>query len=323
MKVVFHGVVVHHLVEVLQKKLATPWQAERFLESDPPEAFARALGDAEVLISMRWHRGFPAAPRLRLIQLPGTGYDGVDFTALPAGVAVCNCYGHAEGMAEYTLLGMLVWCHRFFDADRAFRKGSWEYSGRINGPINQELFGRTLGIVGYGSIGHALAERAHALGMRVVAVNRTRRDKPACVDEWRGLDELDKVLPQLDYVVVAAALGPETEGLIGPAQFALMKPSAVLLNVGRGAIVQEEALYEALKSRRIRGATNDVWYGAYPSPAEPNPPPSRFPFHELDNLYMTPHTSGWTTGMVERRWDQIAANLDRLARGEPLQFRLK
>jgi phosphoglycerate dehydrogenase-like enzyme len=144
-----------------------------------------------------------------------------------------------------------------------------------------------------------------------------------CVDEWRGLDELDKVLPQLDYVVVAAALGPETEGLIGPAQFALMKPSAVLLNVGRGAIVQEEALYEALKSRRIRGATNDVWYGAYPSPAEPNPPPSRFPFHELDNLYMTPHTSGWTTGMVERRWDQIAANLDRLARGEPLQFRLK
>ena len=110
--------------------------------------------------------------------------------------------------------------------------------------------------------------------------------------------------------------------LVGRAQFALMKPSAVLINVGRGAIVEEEALFEALKSHRIRGATIDAWYGSYPSKDTPRVPPSRFPFHELENLYMTPHTSAWTTGMIDRRWTGIADNLDRFARGEPLRNRL-
>lgn len=321
--VVFHGTLIHHLKDLFLAKAKTPWAVERFFEEDPREDFARALAEADVLISMAWNKGLPPAPKLKLIQVPGTGYEGIDFGSVPAGVAVCNAYGHAEGMAEYTLLGLLVWCHRFYAADRTFREGSWEYSGRMNGPVNEELYGKTLGIVGFGSIGQAVAERAKPFGMKVIAINRTKREAPPCVDEWVGFDRLDETLPKLDYIVVAAALGPETEGLIGASQFAKMKSSAVILNVGRGAIIGEKALFEALKSKRIRGATIDVWYGNYPSKDTPRVPPAKFPFHELDNLYMTPHTSGWTTGMIDRRWTGIAENLDRLARGEPLLHRLK
>lgn len=326
MNIVFHGTLIHHLPELFLAKAKTPWTVQRFHDQDlsgpPGEDFARALAEADVLVSMAWNAKFPPAPKLKLIHLPGTGYEGIDFSAVPPGVAVCNAYGHAEGMAEYTLLGMLVWCHRFYDADRTFREGSWEYSGRMNGPVNGELYGKTLGIVGFGSIGLAVAARAKPFGMQVVAINRTRRTPPACVDRWVGFDQLDATLPELDYIVVAAALGPETQGLIGRAQFERMKPSAVLLNVGRGAIVDEDALFQALKSKRIRGATIDVWYGSYPSKDTPRVAPSKLPFHELDNLYMTPHTSGWTTGMIDRRWTEIAANLDRFARGEPLMNRL-
>lgn len=322
MKVVFYGTLIHHLRDLFLAKVKTPWTVERFFEQDPKEDLARALGDADALISLVWNDSLPPVPKLRLLHLPGTGYEGIDFAAVPTGVAVCNAYGHAEGMAEYTLLGMLVWCHRFYAADQTFRQGSWEYSGRMNGPVNEELYGKTLGIVGFGSIGLAVAERAKAFGMKVIAINRTRRPPPACVDAWVGFDRLDATLPELDYIVVAAALGPETLGLIGATQFARMKTSAVLINVGRGAIVAEDALYDALKSRRIRGATIDAWYGKYPSKDEPRVPPSKHPFHALDNLYMTPHTSAWTTGMIDRRWTEIADNFDRFARGEPLRNKL-
>jgi phosphoglycerate dehydrogenase-like enzyme len=318
-KVVFYGTLIHHLEDLFLGKVKTPWRVTRFLESDDRDKLARALADADVLISMAWKPSFPPMPKVRLLQSPGTGVEGIDAAALPANITLCNCYGHAEGMAEYTLLGMLVWCHRFVEADRTFRTGSWEFSGRMNGPINEELYGKHLGIVGYGSIGHAVAERAKAFGMRITAINRTRREPPPCVDHWVGFDGLDHVLPELDYIVVAAALAPETQGLIGPTQFTLMKRSVVLVNVGRGAVVDEHALYTALKERRIRGATIDAWYGEYPTKTNPRVAPSKYPFHELDNLWMTPHTSAWTTGMIDRRWTEIAANLDRFARGEPLR----
>jgi len=122
--------------------------------------------------------------------------------------------------------------------------------------------------------------------------------------------------------VIAAALAPQTERLIDARRLAKMKPSAVLINVGRGPIVEEDALYAALKEKRIRGATLDVW-NAYPSKDNLSLAPSKHPFHELDNVWMTPHTAAWTTGMVERRWSEIAENLDRLARGEPLRHQLR
>src|SRR4051812_30685622 len=117
MNVVFHGTLIHHLGDLFLAKAQTPWRVQRFFEQDPKDDLGRALRDADVLISMAWSADFPPAPRLKLIQVPGTGFEGIDFNAVPQGVAVCNAYGHAEGMAEYALLGMLAWCHRFYEAD--------------------------------------------------------------------------------------------------------------------------------------------------------------------------------------------------------------
>lgn len=323
MKVVFYGSLIHHLPPTLLAKVKTPWAVERFLESDPQDDFGRALAQADVLISLVWNASFPPAPRLKLIQSPGTGVDFIDFKAVPRGVHVCNCYGHAEGTAEYVLLAILLWCHvNFLPGAKSFREeGSWRYSGRVNGPINEELYGGTVGILGLGAIGRAVAERARGFGTRVIGCNRTKRDVPG-VERVYGLEEIDAFLAECDFVVVAAALAPETEGLIDAGRFAAMKRSAVLVNVGRGAIVDEDALYAALKEKRIRGATLDVWY-AYPSKDNLKVAPAKHPFHELDNVWMTPHTSAWTTGMVDRRWSEIAENLDRLAHGEPLRHQLK
>lgn len=323
MKAVFYGSLIHHLTDTLLAKVRTPWSVERFLESDPKEELARALAGADVLISLVWNASFPRAPQLKLIQSPGTGVDFIDFAAVPEGVRVCNCYGHAEGTAEYVMLALLLWCHvNFLPGARSFREErSWRYSGRVNGPINDELYGKTVGVLGLGAIGRAVAERAKGFGTRVIGCNRTRREVPH-VDRLYGLDEIDAFLAECDFVIVAAALAPETEGLVDAGRFAAMKPSAVLVNVGRGPIVDEDALYAALKDKRIRGATLDVWY-AYPSKDSLTIAPSKHPFHELDNVWMTPHTAAWTTGMVDQRWSEIADNLDRLARGEPLRYQLK
>jgi len=125
------------------------------------------------------------------------------------------------------------------------------------------------------------------------------------------------MLPACDFVVLCTALGPETEGLIDARRLALMKRSAFLVNIARGQIVDEGAIYAALRDRRIGGAALDVWW-QYPDAAEPERRPSRYPFHELRNVIMTPHCSGWTEGMVARRWAEVAGNINRFIRGEPL-----
>jgi phosphoglycerate dehydrogenase-like enzyme len=249
--------------------------------------------------------------------------DFIDFAAVPPGVRVCNCYGHAEGTAEYVMLGLLLWAQTSFVASHeSFRsERSWRYSGRVNGPIMQELYGSTVGILGLGAIGRAVAGRLQGFGVTVLGCNRTLREVPHVQAQY-PLAAIDEFLAKCDYVVIAAALAPETERLIGARQFAAMKPSAVLVNVGRGQICDEDALWMALRDRRIRGATLDVWY-AYPRHDDMNVAPSKYPFHELDNVWMTPHIAAWTTGMVDRRWSEIARNLDSLARGEPLLHQLR
>jgi phosphoglycerate dehydrogenase-like enzyme len=323
MKAVFYGSLIHHLPPTLLAKVKTRWETVRFLEKDPREGLAHALADADVLISMVWNASFPAAPKLKLIQSPGTGVDFIDFAAVPPGVRVCNCYGHAEGTAEYVMLALLLWCQTsFVPSDASFRtERSWRYSGRVNGPIMGELYGKTVGIVGLGAIGRAVAERLQGFGVSVLGCNRTLREVPHVAAQY-PLERIDEFLARCDYVVIAAALAPETERLFSAQQFAAMKPSAVLVNVGRGQICDEDALWTALKEKRIRGATLDVWYD-YPRQDDLGVAPSKHPFHELDNVWMTPHIAAWTTGMVDRRWSEIARNLDSLARGEPLLHQLR
>ncbi|HWD58809.1 MAG TPA: 2-hydroxyacid dehydrogenase [Stellaceae bacterium] len=278
-----------------------------------------ALAEAEIVVSHIWKTDFPEAPRLKFLQSPAAGLDLIDVPSLPGGVTVCNVDGHEQAIAEYCLMTMLALSHRLIDIATAFRReGSWSGGGAGGGPLHGELLGKTVGIVGYGKIGREVAKRAAAFGCEVIAANRSPvADKGDAVQIY-PLDELDRMLPRCDVVIVAAGLGPETRGLINAERLALMKPTAQLINIGRALIVDEEALYTALKNEKIGGAAIDVWW-RYPTPAEPNARPSNFAFHELPNVLMTPHCSSATDGARSRRLGGIAANIDRFVRGEALR----
>jgi phosphoglycerate dehydrogenase-like enzyme len=276
------------------------------------------LGDVDVLITLAFTREMAgAARRLRLVQVPGAGLDRIDRAALPPGTWLANAYGHEVGIAEYIVGVMLAWTRELGRLDAALHRGTWLSQWAVGTPAPSpwpELAGRTLGIVGYGRIGRCLAQRARAFDMTVLA---TRRDvsTPDGLVELHGPDGLHHVLGRSDYVAITASLSAETRGLIGERELAAMKPTAVLINVARGEIVEEDALYRALATRGIAGAALDVWY-RYPTAAGATFPGTR-PFHELPNVLMTPHVSGWTDGMLEARARLIADNIARAARGEP------
>ena len=278
------------------------------------------LASVDVLVSLAFTRemGAAAGP-LKLVQVPGAGLDRIDRTALPAGTWLANAYGHETGIAEYVLGAMLALTRDFPRLDAALRRGVWEsqWAVGVAPPAPwPELAGRTVGIVGYGHIGQAVARRVRAFDMEVLAIRRdVARSAADDLDLLGGPELLDEVLRRADYLVLTLPLTDTTRGLIGAAQLGAMKPTAVLVNVSRAEIVDESALYHALAERRIAAAALDVWY-RYPTEAAPMLP-ARQPFHELPNVLLTPHVSGWTAGMLEARARLIAENIARTARGEP------
>jgi phosphoglycerate dehydrogenase-like enzyme len=302
-------------LSLLPSFLDTPWDIE-VVRTDDIEAFEVALARADAMVSMNWHWDVPAAAHLKLLQLPGAGIDDIDFTRIPARTAVCNCFEHEIGIAEYVLGAMLEWTIRIATLDRQFRQGSWTGS-YLCGPRHGELFGKTVGIVGFGRIGREVARRAKAFGMRIIACTRTPRDDELAEAIW-GMDRFGMLLGESDFVVVTPPLNDETRGLFNDRAFAAMRPTGVIINVARGAIIDEAALHNALKTRRIGGAVIDVWYHYPPQGVVDGPRPSTYPFHEQNNILMTPHASAWTDGLLPRRNRVMAMNLNRLARGEPL-----
>jgi phosphoglycerate dehydrogenase-like enzyme len=278
------------------------------------------LADVDVLVTMAFTRAMgEAAKCLKLVQVPGSGLERIDRSALPAGAFLANVYGHETGIAEYVLGAMLTLTRDFARLDTALRHGIWESQWAVGvppPPVWPELAGKTLGILGYGRIGQCVARRARAFDMEICAirrdVTRSAADELALLG---GLECIDEVLRRSDYLVIALPVTPETRGLIGDKQLHTMRPTAVLVNVSRAEIIDAEALYHALAMRTIAGAALDVWYH-YPTAAAPMLP-ARQPFHKLPNVLMTPHVSGWTAGMLETRAQLIAENIHRAARGEP------
>lgn len=287
-------------------------------DGEGPETLAPKLADATVLVTFSLSSDLPPAPRLRLVHVPASGIDDVDLAAVPPSVPVCNAFEHDVGISEYVFAAMLHFVVDLAGRDRRFRAGSWADSPRRGAPGRRELGAMTVGTVGYGSIGRAVARRAMAFGMKVVAVTRTPRAFEPQPDWLGGFEELPELLRAADFVVVACPLTETTRGLIGAAQLELMPSSAVLINVARGPIVDEDALYEALADGRIGGAALDVWW-RYPEAGGPDVRPSRHPFHDLDNVVMTPHCSGWTDGLMTRRFAVIIDNIERLRTGRPLR----
>lgn len=316
-RVLLVGPAVHPFQAGLERLVRTPWTFVPVGGTMDDRDLVREIGGADAAITVAYTKAAPAAPKLRLVQVPGAGYDGIDLKALPAGAALCNCFEHEPGVSEYAMLAMLEWSVRLGKADADMRRGDWSRSSRFGGAPDGELAGRTVAIVGLGRIGRAVAKRAKAFEMRVVAANRTVRTGEPNVDALYGLDRLADALREADFVVLGCALTDETRGLIDAKALAAMKPNAVIVNVARGPVIDEKALYEALAARRIGGAVIDTWWRY---PAGPADDLAAWPhrFDRLDNVILSAHIAGWTTGTVERRTRVMAENLDRLARGETL-----
>lgn len=295
--------------------LTTEWHIDVADEHNRRE-FTEALSRAHACISMQWPTDIPAAPRLKLLHLPGAGTDAIDFNAVPGTAAVCNVFEHEISISEYVLASMLQWVIPMSQLQADLRRGQW-HGSYLFGPVHGELFGKTLGIVGYGHIGREVARRADAFGMKILACGHTARTGDSVVSSVQGIDQLDTLLANSDFVLLALPLTDGTNGIIGSRQLATMKPTGVIINVARGALIEEAALYSALRERRIGGAIIDTWY-QYPTADSKTCQPSRFAFHDLDNVIMTPHASAWTDELICRRNRVIAGNLDRLARREPL-----
>jgi phosphoglycerate dehydrogenase-like enzyme len=316
-KALFLGNVAADTAEGIRSELPPELKLEIIANPKDLPQSPEAAAEADILVTNIWRADYPPAPQVRLVQSVATGIEWIEQAALPRGVAVCNAYGHETAIAEYVLMTMLALSHQLLDIATAFRAGTWTGGGAGGGPPHGEVLGKTIGIVGYGRIGREIAKRAVAFGCKIIAANRSPIGDPGAAAEIYPLGELDRMLPQCDVVVIAAGLGAETRGLIDANRLALMKPTALLINIGRALIVDEAALYNSLRDGRIGGAALDVWW-RYPSPAEPNARPSHLPFHELPNVLMTPHCSSGTDGARDRRQSVIAGNLDRFARGEEL-----
>ena len=259
---------------------------------------------------------WPDVPELRLFQIPWAGYNHTGPEKMPQGVPVCNCFEHESSIAEYVMLGLLEWEIRLCQMDASMREHGW--GGRIiglTGSYHGELAGKTIGFVGYGHIAAAIAHRARAFGLKLKAI---RRNNETCPDEleWLGgTDDLPQLLADSDYVIIACDLNAATRNLFDERVLAMMKPDSVLVNVSRGGIIDEKALYDALSQRTIAGAVIDVWYN-YNEKGKPEVAPFNYPFNELDNIIMSAHESGWTENQVNRRWQFIAKNIRKIESGD-------
>ena len=217
---------------------------------DGESGIVSQLAEVDVLVTLAFTREMGrSARRLKLVQVPGAGLDRIDRSALPTGTWLANAYGHEVGIAEYVIGAMLAVNRGFCRLDARLRRGDWESQWAATAPPApwSELAGKTLGILGYGRIGQAVAQRARAFDMAVWAIRRdvTRCDAPGLAF-LGGPEALDEVLRRADHLAITLALTEATRGLLGEREFQLMKPTAVLINVARAEIVEEEALYRAL-----------------------------------------------------------------------------
>jgi phosphoglycerate dehydrogenase-like enzyme len=280
---------------------------------------ADVLRNADVYVGSRFTAEMAeVAEKLRLIHVAGAGTDKVDFEALGPDIAVANTFHHERSIAEYVVAAAVMLRREFLAQDRQLRRGVWAtsvYDASI--PQPGTLGDAHVGFVGFGHIGRYAWNLLRAFGCSGSAVTGSGR-VPECGLAWAGAaTELDRLLTECDVAVMSAPLNERTEGMIGAAQLRALGADGVLINVGRGPLVQERALYDALAGGVIRAAAIDVWY-RYPSGGGASAP-SDLPFADLPNLLMTAHSSGVTRDTFAGRAGDVAANIGRLQRGEPLQ----
>jgi phosphoglycerate dehydrogenase-like enzyme len=279
------------------------------------EAFVRAAPDATVifnwsLIGDLQREVFRMCPNVEWVHSRSAGLDGLLFPELVESPArLTNGSGvYSESLGEFVVGAILYFAKDLRRMIRNQAAGAWEPFDIV------EVHGQTVGIVGYGDIGRAVATRVRALGMRVLGVKRhgppARNDDPLA-ERIYGPEGLIEMISRSDYVVVAAPLTPETVGLIGEPEIAAMKPDAVLINVGRGPVIEEGALVKALSEKRIKGAALDVFVI--------EPLPEGHPFYKLENVLLSPHCADHTPDWLDQAMRFFLAQFEQFRKGEPLR----
>jgi phosphoglycerate dehydrogenase-like enzyme len=277
------------------------------------EDVAGALADAEAIFHWSASREtlrqvFLACPRVRWVHTRNAGVDNILFPELiESPVPLTNGSGvFSQSLGEFALAAILYFAKDFPRMLRNQQARRWEQFDL------DEISSQTVGIVGYGDIGRAVATRAQAMGMKVLALKRhASAGGDPLVDEFYAPLQLHEMLSSCDYVVVAAPLTSETRHMISDTEFAAMKPSAVVINVGRGPVVDQAALVRALAARQIRGAGLDVF--------EHEPIPAGDPIWSLDNVLISPHTSDHTSTWLDEAMQFFVEQYDRFSKGALLE----
>mmetsp|Transcript_100680 Transcript_100680/g.200027 ORF Transcript_100680/g.200027 Transcript_100680/m.200027 type:complete len:372 (+) Transcript_100680:45-1160(+) len=319
------AVVAEREIAGLRQHLNTSWRLV-----DPTSATRSDLEVAKVVVpffgsnASALYDMLDHAPAGQLLQLPMTGFDWLDFSLVPLRFAVCNTHSSAVAISEYVIAAVLSWNVHLPALDAGLRHCTWRQGPNdcMRPTIHQQSKGQTIGIIGYGSLGAAVAQRASALGMRVVAVTSPAPNQPPPPLSWVGNDTmLPRLMQESDFVVITCPLLPSTRGLVDANTIRHMKRTGVLINVARGPIIDEAAVYDALLKKRIGGAVLDVWWNEkamYSNNSGTTAWPSRFNFSALPNVWMTPHASSYTDGTEEENARQMALNFDALANGKNL-----
>lgn len=299
----------------LRERLCKVFDTARITQIAPgePQQLKQALDQADIAVLSEL---LPASQitgsRLKWVHITHAGLDKVARPEiLERGIRLSGSAGYSvEALAEHVLFFMLSLAYRSRDLFESQRKSAWEKAGREH---LRSLYKQTVGIIGMGHIGKALATRCHAMGMQVLAYRRSDEPMPPGVHkvfcEENG-DQPVSLLAQADYVVLAVPLTNQSHKMIAATELAQMKPSAHLINIARGNVVDEQALIHALETGQIAGAGLDVF--------AVEPLPSDSPLWQMPNVIVTPHTSAREPDRDDRAVDLIAENYRRFLSGEPL-----
>jgi D-3-phosphoglycerate dehydrogenase len=277
--------------------------------ADAEQELIRRIGRAEIAINIRAHARFSeavfaACPALKMVCVWGTGTDNIDLNAAGMrGVTVCNTPGvNAFAVAEHALALMLAVARRVPTLDAEMRKGKWPRE------LHTQLVGKTLGVFGMGTIGARVAALGKAIGMDVLgwsALGQEARIRAAGATPAAK----DEILAKADVISLHVRLSTDTRGFIGRKEFGLMKPTAILVNTGRGALVDLDALMAALKERKILGAGLDVFHQEPVAPDDP--------ILSLPNVVLSPHNGGQTPEVIRDGLLRAVENVEHYLQGKP------
>jgi len=295
---------------LLTQKLA----GTRIIAGNSPEVFVAAAADATVLLNWSgslelFRKVFAVCPNLRWVHSRSVGLERTLFPELnESSVPLTNGSGvFSPSLGEFTLGAILYFAKDFRRMIQNQLARKWEVFDVTMAE------GKTVGIVGYGDIGRAVAARVRPLGMRVIALKRhaARPGEPdPLVEQIFGPEKRVEMISRSDYLVVATPLTAETRGMIGEPEFAAMKPTAVVINVGRGPVINEKALVRALSEWRIKGAALDVF--------DQEPLPPGHPFYSLENVLLSPHCADHTPDWLDNAMEFFIEQFERYRKGEAL-----